>query len=427
MSSGPSQTEHSKWMKSFASSVLAVAAGAAAAAGLYYVVSHWKNAKKGATSKAKGMEGSPRASHAYSLLSKEVHNKYVVGELLGEGTYAVVFSAALRKEISMYNEIDDDAKSGLGSEYRFAVKVLPRTVSYMGETRSFADGFLEKELDILKHVQHPNILTLEDSFCTVNALVLITERANGGDLFDAIHQHHNYDEIAARKIFRQLLEAIKYLHEEANVIHRDLKPENILLMDRSDDCANVRICDFGVSKMWDASLNDRSSNSVVRRVKPQLRTHTVTGTPGYQAPEILNKFKGYGTEVDLWSLGIILYTMLSGHLPSTIPPEMKGQDEEVWSHVSEEAKNLVRRLLSPVASRRPTASEALNSPWFNVEDSRKSTEQESLPIASASIHGGLSSGQPHNRSKELWNRVRERLKLKSKSMNLSKNRNLPRF
>ena len=95
-----------------------------------------------------------------------------------------------------------------------------------------------------------------------------------------------------------------------------------------------------------------------------MRTRSVTGTIGYQAPEILDDSKSYGTAVDLWSLGIILHAMLCGYLPERIPPSMSVHEDEVWARISDEAKDLMRALLSLVPSRRPTAREALQCEWF---------------------------------------------------------------
>ena len=397
---------------------------------------------------------------------------------LGEGTYAVVFSAALRTELALYNEVDEveggrdgAAAAATGPEYRFAVKVLPR--AFRGSF--FAAGFLEKELAILRRVAHPSILSLSDSTCTEDALVFVTERALGGDLFGAITRHHNYNEKVAQQIFRRLLDAVCYLHEDAKIIHRDLKPENILLMEDSDDCASVRICDFGVSKMWetrsvaapdggreeaeaevgnDTKSSTTTSKSSVKRAtmhmhihrrqpparggSPQLRTRTITGTPGYQAPEILDDSTSYGTAVDLWSLGIILHTMLCGYLPERVPPSMSAEEDEVWARVSDEAKDLVRALLSPMPDRRPTAREALECEWLQNGTPRRPaaersgkrlmTEDDDVPARASSARlssnragniGGGAAGTTtrpsRSRSVDLWSKVRDRLKLKSKS------------
>ena len=439
-----------RWVRVAAGSLLA----AAAAAGVYYVVARRRSAR-GRGRRRGGVGGdSPRAERARRLIPREMRAKYEVGACLGEGTYAVVFSAALRNELALYNEVDgggdggdgggggrEQGKGASGPEYRFAIKVLPR--AFRGSF--FAAGFLEKELAILRRVEHPSILSLVDSACTEDALLFATERALGGDLFEAINRHRSYDEKAAQTIFRQLLSAVRYLHEEARIIHRDLKPENILLMEDDDDCSSVRICDFGVSKMWESSEREEGGGGRMRaqrRPAPgrrggglQLRTSTVTGTPGYQAPEILdaNNETGYGTAVDLWSLGIILYTMLCGYLPERIPPPMAEDDDEVWARVSSEAKDLVRALLSPVPERRPTAREALECSWLrNGTPRRPATERAGKRLAPAEdVHARASSallpqdGREENpgatvrsrrRTTELWGKVRDRLKLKSKSV-----------
>ena len=356
-----------------------------------------------------------------------------------------MFSAALRTELALCNEVGPvSAADAAGPEHGFAIKVIPRAF----HDRLFAEGFLEKELAILRRVAHPSILSLVDCACTDEALVFVTERALGGDLFSAIIKHQSYNEKVAQQIFRQLLDAVRYLHEDVKIIHRDLKPENILLMEDSDDCASVRVCDFGVSKMWDKSSTGNSSlkratmqmqanrrQTSARGGSPQLRTRTITGTPGYQAPEILDDSKSYGTAVDLWSLGIILHTMLCGYLPERIPPPMSAHEDEVWARISNEAKDLVRALLSLVPSRRPTAREALQCEWLTKGTPRtpsserigKQLVERDARVRTSSARLSSGCGDPksttsmpsRSRTVDLWNKVRDRLKLKTKSRSRS--------
>jgi calcium/calmodulin-dependent protein kinase-4 len=163
-----------------------------------------------------------------------------------------------------------------------------------------------------------------------------------------------YSEKDAACCVSQMLEAVKYLHEN-DVIHRDLKPENLLYEDSKED-ARLKLADFGLSKIIDSDV----------------QTQTVCGTPGYCSPEIL-KGRKYGTSVDMWSVGVITYILLCGYEPfySDNEAEMFKKilkcdymfDSPWWDDVSDNAKDLISRLLVLDPTKRLTASEALHHPW----------------------------------------------------------------
>ena len=301
----------------------------------------------------------PRAASCRQFLSSKVRKKYTVGELLGEGSFACVYAASNKSESQTMN---------------YAIKVIPRQfIIGDGHVHQFSAEYLESELSILKRCKHPNILSLVDSQWTNDALLFVTERAYGGVLFDKIVEIHHYDESVAKQILRQILEAVQYLHDVAAVIHRDLKPENILLMDDGDDCTSVRICDFGVSKMWTktteklpTTTNSSKKDQRNRKdnlKKQSLRTSTVTGTPGYQAPEMQDSSCEYGTEVDIWSVGMILHAMLSGSLPLSATPTFSLEDD-VWNNVSDDSQQLITNMLQEDPQERCTATAALKSKWM---------------------------------------------------------------
>lgn len=151
-----------------------------------------------------------------------------------------------------------------------------------------------------------------------------------------------------------VISAIKYLNDNG-IVHRDLKPENILVSDTGD----IRIIDFGLAKKV-------SSSSL----------HEIVGTPYYVAPEVL--MTSYSTECDMWSVGVLLYIMLCGFLPFTGNSAnevflniLKGEfkiDTPEWSNISEQCKDLVRKLLVVKHTERIKASDALNHSWFDAEE-----------------------------------------------------------
>ena len=153
---------------------------------------------------------------------------------------------------------------------------------------------LRYEIDILKNLDHPNILRLYETIEDNNSIYLVTEICEGGELFDEILARNRFEEKDAAPIMKQLLSAINYCHKK-NVCHRDLKPENVLL--DSKDKQTIKVIDFGTSQVF------------ANEEKMEL----VLGTAYYIAPEILSG--KYDEKCDMWSIGVILYILLSGEPP----------------------------------------------------------------------------------------------------------------
>ena len=153
----------------------------------------------------------------------------------------------------------------------------------------------------MRGLVHPNIIRIKDTFETDHVIFIVMELVRGGDLFDRIVEKGKYGEEAARIVMQKLLSAVQYLHEN-NIIHRDLKPENVLLVSPHND-TDVKLTDFGLAK--------KASQEGLK---------TFCGTPQYFAPEVLKRKKSvsgsgrYGTSADMWSLGVVLYILLSGDL-----------------------------------------------------------------------------------------------------------------
>jgi calcium/calmodulin-dependent protein kinase I len=253
---------------------------------------------------------------------------------LGRGAFSIVYLTTQR-----------------ASGVQYAVKVINKK-----DLGKDYEKNLKMEVDILKKVNHPNIIALKELFDTPDKLYLIMELVTGGELFDKIVEKGSYTESEAGQLVRKIVSAVDYLHN-LGIVHRDLKPENLLLK-RADNDLEIAIADFGLSKI----------------VGQQMMMQTACGTPSYVAPEVLNA-SGYGKEVDMWSIGVITYILLCGFPPfygDTVPEIFEqimeanfDYPEEYWGTVSKEAKDFINKLLVVDSDKRLTASDALRHPWLS--------------------------------------------------------------
>lgn len=170
---------------------------------------------------------------------------------------------------------------------------------------------------------------------------IVMELCDGGELFEKIVEMHKFSERQAANLLKKILSAVKHLHEHG-ICHRDLKPENFLFSDKTDD-AEIKLIDFGLSKRF----------GHIQEVNPSEKMHTIVGTPYYVAPEVL---KGsYDFSCDIWSLGVILFIMLCGYPPfegdnnkeifKRVLQQKLEFDPEDWTNISNEAKDLIGRML----------------------------------------------------------------------------------
>jgi len=209
----------------------------------------------------------------------------------------------------------------------------------------------KRELGILRSLRHDNILPMRGVFESGGSVYMMMDYMEGGDLLDNLHRKKKYTENEARRIMTGILKAVDYCHK-SNIVHRDLKPENVLI----DRWGEIKVADFGLS---------------TRISRPHSLT-TKCGTPSYTAPEIL-RGEPYGKSVDLWSVGIILFIILSGYHPFPETSDAENNTliirgcysfyEKYWQDISFDAKILVGDLINVIPHRRLTAFEALNSSW----------------------------------------------------------------
>ncbi|XP_015111482.1 ovarian-specific serine/threonine-protein kinase Lok isoform X2 [Diachasma alloeum] len=221
---------------------------------------------------------------------------------------------------------------------------------------------IQREVDILRQLQHPCIIKMEDIVDTPFTVFIVLELMEGGELFDRISANEGLPERVTKFMFWQICDAVAYLHSRG-ITHRDLKPENILLAS-DQKYPLVKVSDFGMSKFLDAAS--------------MLMTYC--GTPLYVAPEILRR-KGrgaYTAQVDVWSLGVILYVMLSGLCPFTQNDPHMALDEQIlkgvyrfhsqkFDKVSMEAIDLIKSMLTVNPGKRRTIKQVLEHPWLRSD------------------------------------------------------------
>lgn len=214
----------------------------------------------------------------------------------------------------------------------------------------------KREIEILKICQHPNIIRLLDIFENETTLFLVMEYLPGGDMFDYL-QARGFDikESQAKIFIKKIAVALNYLHSYG-IAYRDLKPENIL-MSSKDDNADIKLSDFGLSKI----------------IAPNEKSDEPFGTISYAAPEVLLG-ESYDRSVDMWSLGVVAYLLVSGTLPFDDDNEdlilervvsVEPDYQSPWiAKVSKNGKNFIKSLLQKKPSKRMTLEEAINHPWL---------------------------------------------------------------
>ena len=261
-----------------------------------------------------------------------------------------------------YELLNYIGKGGFGRVYKVRHKLsnqfrAMKIIKCKAENPHSNSAEILKQINILKTLDHPNIIKIYEFYSTEKYIYIINELCTGGELFNRIVEVKYFSESTACFIMRQLLSAVAYCHEKG-VIHRDLKPENILIEnseDKNKEYFNIKIIDFGTCEI----------------LKNKKLTEKI-GTSFYIAPEVLKN--GYNEKCDLWSCGVILYILLFGSPPfygknekETFQKILDGNvsfKHKLWSKISEEAKNLVTKLLEVDPNKRLSAAQALEHVWF---------------------------------------------------------------
>jgi Neu-associated kinase len=223
---------------------------------------------------------------------------------------------------------------------------------------------LRREAKLLQMLRQRNIIQLLEVVETDNSYYLVTELCKGGELMDHICKQQHLDEDEVRKYVRQIVLAVHHFHM-AGIVHRDLKVENLLL----DENMDVKIIDFGLSNTYGTPAPTNGY------IVPTDHCHTQCGSPAYAAPELLGH-KNYGPEVDVWSIGVNMYAMLTGSLPFTVEPfnisvlhakMLDNKMNPIPERLSANCKDLLLKLLTPKPEERITLPGVFNHPWLNED------------------------------------------------------------
>jgi len=250
----------------------------------------------------------------------------------------------------------------LGENRETSEQVAIKIIEKKNVVTENAKKNLDREIQILVRVHHPNIVSMKDLYDTGDRFLFVMELVTGGELFDRIVKKGSYSEEDAQTLVRQILQGVAYLHSNG-IAHRDLKPENLLLKTKDSDF-DVKIADFGLSSFVDSQ-----------------KMMTACGTPAYVAPEVLESSQaGYDKEVDMWSMGVITYILLCGFAPfhgdtvkELLRVVVRGEysfPSPYWDPISSQAKDFISKLLVKDPSRRLAAPQALQHPWLKSEGSK---------------------------------------------------------
>ncbi|XP_011404771.1 PREDICTED: serine/threonine-protein kinase SIK3-like [Amphimedon queenslandica] len=210
---------------------------------------------------------------------------------------------------------------------------------------------VQREVEIMKQLDHPHIIKLYQVMNTTQWLYLVTEYASGGEIFDYLIQHRKMTESEARKKFKQIVMAVDYCHSRG-IVHRDLKAENLLL----DENSNVKLADFGFSNSF----------------KNEELLKTWCGSPPYAAPELFEGKEYSGPQADIWSLGVVLYVMVCGALPfdgnnlQHLRARVLAGRFRIPFYMSEECEKLIRKMLQLDPSKRIPLSKVLEHKWMQA-------------------------------------------------------------
>nr|XP_005995582.1 PREDICTED: death-associated protein kinase 1 [Latimeria chalumnae] len=285
---------------------------------------------------------------------QKVEDCYEILEELGSGQFAVVKKCR-------------EKSTGLQYAAKFIKK--RRTKS---SRRGVSREDIEREVCILKEIQHPNVITLHDVYENKTDVILILELVAGGELFDFLAEKESLTEEEATDFLKQILNGVHYLHFR-HIAHFDLKPENIMLLDRNTPNPRIKLIDFGLAHKIDFGNEFKN----------------IFGTPEFVAPEIVN-YEPLGLEADMWSIGVITYILLSGASPflgdnkqetlANVSAVNYEFDEEFFRNTSGLAKDFIRKLLIKDPKKRMTIQDSLQHPWIKPKDTQQALSRKASAV-----------------------------------------------
>ncbi|KAM3877031.1 serine/threonine-protein kinase 33 [Diretmus argenteus] len=312
------------------------------------MASHWTTTRR----------NSPERKVPHSRLEEDADLKqiYTFGRKLGQGSFGVVCEA-----------------THIETQKKWAIKKVNKE-----KAGSSKVNLLEREVSILKQVNHAHIIHLKEVFETPKRMYLVTELCNGGELKDLLQKNKHLTEEETRHIISSLAEAIVYLHKK-DIVHRDLKLENILVKSSlhgdDNDTINIKVTDFGLSVKKGGVGSENMMNAVC-------------GTPINMAPEMISAH--YSEKCDVWSIGVIMYMLLCGEHPfmsnskeDIFKKIQKGElnfTGPIWDTISDAAKQVLSCLLKTDTAHRITANELLDNPWITGDTNNPQTQTNVLEM-----------------------------------------------
>ncbi|CAD8148014.1 unnamed protein product [Paramecium pentaurelia] len=283
--------------------------------------------------------------------TEDIQKIYIFGKVLGVGSFGKVIAAKMKS-----NPLK-----------RYAIKIIEKR-KVKGR-----EDILANEIFILQKLDHPNIIKFHEVYQNKVNFYICMDYCQGGELVDWIpKKYKNFHESNIQEIMRKIISAIAYIHDQG-IVHRDIKAENIMITNKNED-AEPKLIDFGLANKFDSTK--------LRRLK------SFVGTPMYMAPEVIQG--KYDEKCDIWSLGVLLFTLLSGHMPfhgetkeelyDNIQRSNIGFNSNSWKFVSSEAKDIIRRMLQKGPQLRPSAKTLLKHDWFKkkLQSNEKIAQSDQL-------------------------------------------------
>lgn len=328
-------------------------------------------------------------------------SNYDVGEEIGSGAFGTV-------------NIGKDRTTG----EKVAIKCISKTKI---QKRNMGPQ-VKKEINTMKKLDHPNIVRIKEVLMSNSHLYLVLEYAEGGELFSKIARHGRLSESVSKRYFKQVMEAVRFCHN-LYICHRDIKPENILL----DSGDNVKVADFGFASIMEpepdpqhdsaAQLSliqedgeegetlqplrefvpDSDTPPKINKFRPlpskkMQKLSTMCGTTQYMAPEIVNRNSYRGDKADIWSCGVVLFVVVSGYLPfdsnnpDIVVEKIKAGRFKLPPTISDLARDVITKMLTPNPLLRPGAKTILAHEWFGDATTSPSTgETRGKPPAERAV------------------------------------------